>query len=106
MILFLLKEMGSELTRFLLEMFVVGFLGFSRSVNLGILLDFAPLVFFVGSLSLSLSLSLSFQLFLLSLRSIHTQDLKHLFVLGSCLLSFLRLVYVIVLFGCISWVHA
>ena len=51
MILFLLKEMGFELTRFLSEMFVVGFLGFSRSVNLGILLDFAPLV----SLSLSLS---------------------------------------------------
>ena len=105
MILFLLKEMGSELTRFLSEMFVVGFLGFSRSVNLGILLDFAPLVF-LWALSLALSLSLSLQLFLLSLRSIHTQDLKHLFVLGSCLSSFLRLGYVIVLFGCISWVHA
>ena len=62
MILFLLKEMGFQLTRFLSEMFVVGFLGFSRLVNLGILLDFAPLV----------SLSLSLQLFVLSLRSIHT----------------------------------
>ena len=103
MILFLLKEMGFQLTRFLSEMFVVGFLGFSRSVNLGILLDFAPLVFLWA---LSLSLSLSLQLFVLSLRSIHTQDLKHLFVLGSCLLSFLCLGYVIVLFGCLSWVHA